>query len=308
MEVSSHALELQRVYGLTFATVAYTNLTQDHLDFHGNMKSYFLAKARLFQEYNYQTAVINIDDPYGLRLLGMISRPAITYSLASPAAVQAIDVKQTIEGLQIRARTPQGELEFRSPLVGKFNVYNLLCGLAAAESLGLHSDEFIGAAEKFRGAPGRMERFDLGQRWVYVDYAHTPDALRQVIAELRELTRGPVHVLFGCGGNRDRGKRSLMGQAADELADRIYLTTDNPRDEDPEEITAEILAGITQRQKTLTILNRREAIRTALDILPRHGVLLIAGKGHEDYQEIRGVKYPFDDRAEVRQYLAEKGN
>jgi UDP-N-acetylmuramoyl-L-alanyl-D-glutamate--2,6-diaminopimelate ligase len=303
MEVSSHALELHRVYGLKFAVAAFTNLTQDHLDFHGDIESYFAAKARLFTEYNCGTAVINSDDPYGRRLVEMAQSPVITYGLDSEANIRGLNLRSSIEGLAMRVQTPRGDVQVQSGLTGRFNASNLLCVLGVVEALQLPQKAFLEAAETFRGAPGRMERFDLGGRWVYVDYAHTPDALHQVLKELRGLTRGALHVLFGCGGNRDRGKRPLMGQVAEGYADRIWITTDNPREEVPQVIAAEILGGITDLAKTVTILDRREAIHTALEGLPQGGILLIAGKGHEDYQEISGVKYPFDDRQEVRSYI-----
>jgi UDP-N-acetylmuramoyl-L-alanyl-D-glutamate--2,6-diaminopimelate ligase len=204
------------------------------------------------------------------------------------------------------AHTPRGDMKIYSPLVGRFNAYNLLCALAVSESLGLSHEAFVSAASQFTGAPGRLEKFALGRRWAYVDYAHTPDALHQALLELRSLSRGPLHVLFGCGGNRDRTKRPLMARAAEENADKVYVTSDNPRDEEPAMIAAEILAGFKDPGRAELILDRREAIRTALTDLPPEGILLIAGKGHEDYQEIGGVKHPFDDRAEVRRYLAER--
>jgi len=303
MEVSSHALELQRVWGLRFAAAVFTNLTQDHLDFHGDMETYFQAKARLFQEYTRGEAVINLDDPYGRRLADLAPGRVVTYGLQSGADVTASDVILSPEGLRLTVRLPVGDLDLVSPLVGRFNAYNLLCGLAASFSLGIPPEVFAAAARDFRGAPGRMERFDLGGRWAYVDYAHTPDALEKALAELKRVTPGPVHALFGAGGNRDRAKRPLMGRAAERIADRIYITTDNPRDEEPEAIARDVLGGLDRPQSAVTILDRREAIRTALEELPAGGVLLIAGKGHEDYQEIRWVKHPFDDREEVRKYL-----
>jgi UDP-N-acetylmuramoyl-L-alanyl-D-glutamate--2,6-diaminopimelate ligase len=303
MEVSSHALELQRVYGLKFAAAAFTNLTQDHLDFHGDMDSYFAAKARLFHEYDLGTAVINNDDPYGRQLVRWAKCRVVTYGSKSFAEVKAEEVRLSIEGLTLTAATPRGRLEIRSPLTGRFNASNLLCALGVIEALELPQEALIRAAAKFTGAPGRLERFDLGGRWAYVDYAHTPDALTKVLFELRHLTAGPLHVLFGCGGNRDRGKRPMMGLAAASEADHIWVTTDNPRNEDPQAIIDEILIGIPTLEKITTILDRREAIRTALENLPLNGVLLIAGKGHEDYQEIKGVKHPFDDRDEVRTFI-----
>ena len=307
MEVSSHALAQDRVYGLKFAAAAFTNLTQDHLDYHGDMETYFSAKAGLFKDYDLGAAAINSDDPFGQRLLKMTRHRVIRYSLQdSSADVYATELNLSIDRIQMTARTPRGDVEIRSPLVGRFNAYNLLCVLAMGELLGLPHNAFQSSAEQFHGAPGRLEKFDLGNRWAYVDYAHTPDALRQALMGLRSLSRGPLHVLFGCGGNRDRTKRPLMAHAAEEIADQVYVTSDNPRDEAPAAIAAEILAGFKHSGLAHLILDRREAIRTALIELPSGGTLLIAGKGHEDYQEICGVRHPFDDRDEVRRYLTDQ--
>jgi UDP-N-acetylmuramoyl-L-alanyl-D-glutamate--2,6-diaminopimelate ligase len=227
----------------------------------------------------------------------------ITYGLDSEADIRGLDLKSTVRGLTMQVRTPRGEIHVQSELTGRFNASNLLCALGVVEALKFPQQDFLDVAKTFHGAPGRMEKFDLGGRWAYVDYAHTPDALLQVLKELRGLTQGALYVLFGCGGNRDRSKRPLMGQAAQTFADRIWVTTDNPRDESPQAIAEEIVAGITDNHKIVTILDRRNAIHTALAELPPGGILLIAGKGHEDYQEIAGVKYPFDDRQEVKNYI-----
>lgn len=306
VEVSSHALALQRVYGIKFTVAVFTNLTQDHLDFHGDIESYFEAKAALFRDYSIGTAVINADDQYGRRLLSMVSSPALTYSLELKAEVRVVSLDLDIKGIHMVAETPRGKVEFSSPLVGRFNAYNLLCALTVVEALDLSHADFVAAAAAFEGVPGRLESFDLNGRWAYVDYAHTPEALKLTLRELKKLVRGPVHVLFGCGGNRDRAKRPLMGRAAEKYADKVYVSTDNPRDEDPEVIAADILAGMDHPHRAVTILDRRQAIVAALHELPQSGVLLIAGKGHETYQEIGGAKRPFDDREEVRRFIAEQ--
>lgn len=306
MEASSHALALQRIYGMRFAVAAFTNLSQDHLDFHGDLESYFAAKAALFQEYDIGSAVINLDDPYGRRLHRLVSAPLIAYAADENSDVHLRSLNVSVEGMDLAVDTPRGDLQFRSPLTGKFNAYNLLCALAVAEALQIPHRDVIAATGRFRGVPGRMERFDLKNRWAYVDYAHTPEALEQALKALRQWVPGPVHVLFGCGGNRDRDKRPLMGRIAGKLANRVYVTSDNPRDEKPKVITSEILSGISDKSSVVTILDRREAIWTALAELPPGGALLIAGKGHEDYQEIEGVKRPFDDREEVGKYLTEQ--
>jgi UDP-N-acetylmuramoyl-L-alanyl-D-glutamate--2,6-diaminopimelate ligase len=303
MEVSSHALVLDRVYGVSFNTAAFTNLSQDHLDFHGDFESYFAAKAKLFQDYQIGSAVINMDDPYGQRLLKLSNAPIITYSLLADADVQADDLKLSVDSILIRATTPRGKIEFQSPLVGRFNAYNLLCGLAVCEAMSIPHDKFCSAASIFHGAPGRLERFNLKGRWVYVDYAHSPEAIEQVARELKKLIPGELHILLGCGGNRDRSKRPLMGKSAERYADKLIITTDNPRDEDPKTIIAEIIAGLEKPDLARIIVDRAEAIAVALAGLPPYAALLIAGKGHENYQEIRGVKHHFDDREQVRNYL-----
>ncbi|MCX6640484.1 MAG: UDP-N-acetylmuramoyl-L-alanyl-D-glutamate--2,6-diaminopimelate ligase [bacterium] len=303
MEVSSHAMALQRVYGLTFKAAAFTNLSQDHLDFHGNLESYFKAKALLFSDYSIGSAIINSDDAYGQRLLKLTSAPVLTYSLLGDADVQAESLQLSVNSIRLEVHTPRGRLKIESPLVGRFNAYNLLCGLAVAEALSIPHDQFLEVAAQFQGAPGRLERFDLGNRWVYVDYAHTPEAIEQVARELKKLSPGPLHILFGCGGNRDRAKRPLMGRAAEKYADRLIITTDNPRDEDPVEIIEEIKLGLDRSQEARIIVDRREAIELALRELPEQGVLLIAGKGHETYQDIQGKKHHFDDREEVRRIM-----
>lgn len=304
LEVSSHALALRRVWGMKFKVAAFTNLTQDHLDFHGDLETYYKVKAGLFIDYDVGTAVINKDDPYGQRLIKATRVPVMTYGLKPSAEVTASSLKLTVNGTIFTAHTLKGDLEVSSPLVGRFNVYNLLCALAVAEVLGVSHGDFVTSMASFGGVPGRMERFDLGDRWAYVDYAHTPDALERVLLELKRLVGGPLQVLFGCGGNRDRAKRPLMGAAAEMVANRVYITTDNPRDEEPEAIAAEILGGMSKPKRAVKILDRRQAIRTALEELPPGGVLLIAGKGHETYQEVKGVRLPFDDRLEVRRHLS----
>ncbi len=307
MEVSSHALVMERVYGMRFRAAAFTNLSQDHLDFHRTIEAYFRAKAMLFKDYRIDAAVINLDDFHGRILRGMTGAPVITYAQHRDADVKPERCDLTARGISMEARTPRGVVALDSPLIGEFNVENILCALGVVEALELPREAFITAVRGFRGVPGRMERFDLGDRRAYVDYAHTPDALDSVLHTLRRIHRGPLYVLFGCGGDRDREKRPLMGAVAQKLADRIYLTSDNPRSEDPERIIADILAGISETEKVVVNPDRRLAIRAALDDLPSGGVLLVAGKGHEDYQEVKGVKHPLDDRREIAGYLEERG-
>ncbi len=306
MEVSSHALALHRVLGMQFKVAVFTNLTQDHLDFHGDLETYFSAKASLFMDYAVGTSVINIDDPFGRRLIDLARSPVLTYSLESPADVLATELDLSQTGIRLTAKTPRSEVSLSSPLLGRFNAYNLLCALSVAEALKLPQDQFVSAVSQFKGVKGRLERIDLVDRWAFIDYAHTPQALESVLKELKGICPGILYVVFGCGGNRDRTKRPLMGRVAEKYADKVYITSDNPRSERPASIMSDILSGLEKPQHAMTILDRRHAISTALHHMPENGTLLVAGKGHETYQEIAGVKYPFDDRAEVLKYLIER--
>ncbi|MBU0518072.1 UDP-N-acetylmuramoyl-L-alanyl-D-glutamate--2,6-diaminopimelate ligase [bacterium] len=305
LEVSSHALSLCRVYGMQFKVAAFTNLSQDHLDFYGDFESYFLAKAQLFTDYAIDTAVINIDDSYGQRLTKMCRTKTLTFALNQPADVSAVSLITDVHGLDLVLTTPRGNLALTSPLIGRFNASNLACAIAICEALQIDQKLVQDVVSRFAGAPGRLEKFDLGGKWAYVDYAHSPQALEVVLSELRYVNSGPLHVVFGCGGNRDREKRPLMGRIAEAGADEVMVTSDNPRDEDPEDIIQEILAGTKAPDQISVIQDRRRAIRKALKELPASGILLIAGKGHEDYQEIKGEKAYFDDRDEVRRFIEE---
>ena len=310
MEVSSHALELARVDAVNFAVGIFTNLTQDHLDFHPTMEQYFLAKRKLFTERRAQTAVINLDDPYGQRLAAdpEISTP-LTFALEDPAATyRATEVRTGLGGSTFTLRSPDGVRELRSPLSGRFNVYNVLAALAAARALGAAFDPAIKAIEHAGQVPGRFEAVDQGQPFaVLVDYAHTPDSLENVLAAARLLTESRLHVVFGCGGDRDRGKRPLMGAIAARLADHVIVTSDNPRSEDPEVIIDEILTGIDRPVEHE--VDRRTAIHSAISAASAGDVVVIAGKGHELGQEFaNGEKLPFDDVTVAREALRSNGS
>jgi len=296
MEVSSHALELGRASGIRFACRVFTNLTQDHLDFHHTMESYFAAKRRLFDEPG--LSVVNVDDDYGRRLAAEIDG-AVTFAIERGADYRARDVGFDVNGSSFTCETPEGALEIRSPLPGLFNVQNLLAAIAVVRSLG-HE---VRGLEDFGRVPGRFEAVDEGQDFgVLVDYAHTPDSLENVLRAAREVTKGRLHVVFGAGGDRDRGKRPLMGEVAGRLADRVLVTSDNPRSEDPDAIVDEILIGAApdaERQ-----VDRRTAIALAIDTAAAGDVVVIAGKGHEQGQEFEhGRKEPFDDRSVAREAL-----
>ena len=305
MEVSSHALELARVDGSHFSVGVFTNLTQDHLDFHPTMEDYFLAKRRLFTDVAARRPVINLDDAYGVRLATdpEIDAPT-TFALDHPGATyRADDLRTDLSGSVFTLHSPDGVAELRSPLRGRFNVYNVLGALAAARASDVPFDSAVTAIEQAGQVPGRFETVDEGQPFaVLVDYAHTPDSLENVLSAARSLTSARLHVVFGAGGDRDRGKRPLMGEIAARLADRVIVTSDNPRSEDPEAIIAEILSGI-ERQVDHDA-DRHAAIEAAIAGARAGDVVVIAGKGHEQGQEFAaGHKIPFDDVAVARAAL-----
>jgi UDP-N-acetylmuramoyl-L-alanyl-D-glutamate--2,6-diaminopimelate ligase len=305
MEVSSHALELHRADAIHFAVAVFTNLTQDHLDFHPSMEHYFAAKRRLFQECSPSQAVINVDDPYGQRLAAEFEAP-ITFSLGRDASYRAQEVETGLTGSRFSVRTPEGEtVQVRSPLRGRFNVYNVLGAFAAARALDVPADVVVAAVAQADQAPGRLEPVEEGQEFaVLVDYAHTPDSLENVLVAARGLTDHRLHVVFGCGGDRDRAKRPLMGEIATRLADRVIVTSDNPRSEDPEAIIEEILMGAVPG--TDHEVDRREAIARTIAGAEPGDVVVIAGKGHEQGQEFEaGRKLPFDDVTVAREALRE---
>jgi UDP-N-acetylmuramoyl-L-alanyl-D-glutamate--2,6-diaminopimelate ligase len=301
MEVSSHALELGRADAIHWAAAVFTNLTQDHLDFHGTMEEYFAAKRRLF-EAGPATAIVNVDDEYGRRLAAELEG-VVTFAVEREADWRALDVRGGLDGSRYRVQGPGGQAEVRSPLPGRFNVSNTLAALATAAALGVGLEEAVAALESFRAAPGRFEPVDEGQDFaVLVDYAHTPDSLENVLRAARDLTEGRVIVVFGAGGDRDRGKRPLMGEIAARLADVAIVTSDNPRSEDPEAIIGEILAGAGPEVESL--VDRRQAISRAVGLASAGDVVVVAGKGHEQGQEFEGGrKLPFDDVAVVREAL-----
>jgi UDP-N-acetylmuramoyl-L-alanyl-D-glutamate--2,6-diaminopimelate ligase len=302
MEVSSHALELRRADAIHFAAAIFTNLTQDHLDFHPTMEDYFAAKRRLFVEADPAAAIVNIDDPYGARLAAELPR-ATTFSLRAGADFRALDVETGLHGSRFNVQTPDGMLALVSPLRGEFNVYNVLGAFAAARALGVPAATCEQAIATGGQVPGRFETVDEGQPFaVLVDYAHTPDSLENVLRAARALTAERLHVVFGCGGDRDRGKRPLMGEIARRLADLVVVTSDNPRSEAPEAIIAEILEG--SGPDVLHDPDRRAAITLAIGAAAAGDVVVIAGKGHEQGQEFgAGQKIPFDDVTVAREIL-----
>lgn len=303
MEVSSHALEQGRVAAVEFEVAAFTNLTRDHLDYHGSMQAYGAAKARLFAWPSLQAAVINLDDPFGRSLLAQLPagvRP-LCFSSAddAEAEVAASAIVTSAAGLTFRLRTPWGTRMLTSRLLGRFNVANLLVVVACLGALGEPFERVVAAVERLQPVPGRMSRLggERGLPLVVVDYAHTPDALEQALAALRAHCAGRLLCVFGCGGERDAGKRPLMGAIAARMADVAIVTDDNPRGEDGDAIVAQIVAGMTAAKAMTVERDRARAIAQALQMAQPGDVLLIAGKGHESYQDGPTGKHPFDDVA-----------
>jgi UDP-N-acetylmuramoyl-L-alanyl-D-glutamate--2,6-diaminopimelate ligase len=313
MEVSSHALSLARVDGMTFAAGVFTNLTRDHLDFHADMDAYFRAKRRLFEMLPADApSLINLDDPRGASLIGA-GGSAMTYAINRPADVTTGPLSFSLEGLSFDIRSPRGTLHVESRLVGRPNVYNILAAAATAVALGLPFDAIERGVRALDGVPGRFEVVSspADEITVVVDYAHTDDALRNLLETARPLARGRLITVFGCGGDRDRTKRPLMGAVARRLSDLLVITSDNPRSEDPMRIIEEIRRGITQDARReagqqLAIVDRAAAIAKAVEVARPGDLILIAGKGHEKYQVIGNRTLPFDDVAVAREALARR--
>jgi UDP-N-acetylmuramoyl-L-alanyl-D-glutamate--2,6-diaminopimelate ligase len=313
MEVSSHALHQQRVAGCRFAGAVFTNLTQDHLDYHPSMEAYFEAKALLFAEPllasgDRPRAVVNGDDPWGAELARRLGPACWRSSLQDAGAELFIDeLAMDSQGVSGRLRTPLGEGRFRSPLVGRFNLMNLLQAVGALQQQELPLAELLEGLAGFRGVPGRMERVQVGaaegRPSVLVDYAHTPDGLENALNACRPFTHGRLICVFGCGGDRDRSKRPQMGGIAARLADRVVVTSDNPRTEDPDRILEDVVAGIPAGTDLQVEGDRAAAIAAAIAAAGPDDLVLIAGKGHEDYQILGTTKIHFDDREQAEQAL-----
>lgn len=313
MEVSSHALDQQRVAGCRFAGAVFTNLTQDHLDYHPSMEAYFEAKAQLFgADLLAGGAVVNGDDPWGAqlaqRLQGRLAEQCWRSSLLDPSAELTIrELEMGSVGVRGRLVTPAGEGVFQSPLVGRFNLMNLLQAVGVLLQQQLPLELLLQGLPGFRGVPGRMERVVVGDGAgapaVLVDYAHTPDGLENALAACRPFTRGRLICVFGCGGDRDRSKRPLMGAIAARLADQVVVTSDNPRTEDPQQILADVVAGIPAGASLQVEGDRATAIAGAVTEARPGDLVLIAGKGHEDYQILGTTKIHFDDREEAEKAL-----
>ncbi len=312
MEVSSHGIDQQRVLGMQFGAAVFTNLTRDHLDYHKTLEAYFAVKTRLFTGgtgSQPKVAIVNLDDPYGEQLATLIPAgvKVVTFGENARALVRAEQVNLGFKNSTFRLVWPNGELAVDSPLIGRYNVSNLLAAIATAWGLGRDPAVFLSRLKSFRGVPGRMERIEEGQPFnVLVDYAHTDDALHNALGMLRAITPGRLFVVFGCGGNRDRTKRPLMVRAVQATADFAFATADNPRSEALTRIFEDMKAGVTAPEKITWIEDRRRAISLALDACKPGDSLLIAGKGHESYQEFADTVSPFDDRQVVRELIGIK--
>jgi UDP-N-acetylmuramoyl-L-alanyl-D-glutamate--2,6-diaminopimelate ligase len=312
LESSSHALALDRLWGCRFAAALFTNLTRDHLDFHNSMENYFAAKRRLFEGTGAGRplhGVVNIDDPYGPQLCNLAEQ-TITYGLGSGAQVTAKKFPLALRGLDFIAETPAGKIEVRSPLVGRNNVYNILGAIAAGVALSLRREAIEAGISALAAVPGRFERIDVGQPFmIVVDYAHTDDALQKLLETARELhPSGRMITLFGCGGERDRTKRPLMGEAAGRLSDVVVLSSDNPRGEDPLKIINDAQVGLQRTSaKVLIEPDRERAVELALDQARPGDMVLLAGKGHETTQVLKDRTIEFDDREMARRILRQRG-
>jgi UDP-N-acetylmuramoyl-L-alanyl-D-glutamate--2,6-diaminopimelate ligase len=307
MEVSSHALALSRVTGCDFDVAVFTNLTQDHLDFHHTMEEYFDAKLRLFGLLKPAgVAVVNLDDPRGERVIARASGRVMTYGIQHRADLRAEQIRMDLKGISLLVRTPMGDFPVASTLVGQHNVYNLLAAVGAAVGLGISPAQIQNGIAGLRQVPGRFETVEKGQPFtVVVDYAHTEDALSRLLATARGLSRGRLLTVFGCGGDRDRGKRPRMGEAAARWSDRVILTSDNPRTEDPLAILREIEPGLQGSGTPYEVIpDRRRAIARAIALARPDDLVVIAGKGHEDYQIVGTERFPFDDRRVAAEEIA----
>ena len=305
MEVSSHAITLERIGGVHFDVAAFTNLTEDHLDFHKTMDAYCDAKADLFRRCG--RAVINRDDSYAPRILAAAECPVLTTSVAGGGDLQAKDLELLAEGIRFTAVSGEETAEVKLPIPGRFTVYNALTVLGIAKQLGISLSDCAAALANARGVKGRVEVVPTPQTpySVLIDYAHTPDGLENVLSSVRDFCKGRIIAVFGCGGDRDPMKRPIMGEIGVKLSDIAVITSDNPRTEDPMAIIQDILEGVKPEYGEYNIIeDRRAAIRYAMDIAKKDDIIILAGKGHETYQDIGGHKYHLDEREEVAAHLS----
>lgn len=308
MEITSHALKLKRFFEFEVEGGIFTNLSQDHLDLHKTMEDYYISKRKMFEYIKGGIASINVDDEYGKRLFREIKCKKVSYGIKNEAEFRGKINKLSERAMEIEINYGVKRKKIFSNIIGEPNLYNILGVFSLLTSMGFEEEAILEGIKKFRGVPGRFERIENKRGLkIYIDYAHTPDALKNAIMVLRNLKPQRLIVLFGAGGNRDREKRPLMGKIASEIADIVIITSDNPRFEDPFQIIEDIKSGIKDDKKCLIIENRREAIEKAIKLMQKNDILLIAGKGHEEYQEIKGIKYPFNDKKVVLEILEENG-
>lgn len=313
MEVSSHALDLGRVYGTDYDIALFTNLSQDHLDYHENMEDYLRAKSLLFSQLgnaydqdNKKFAIVNMDDPHSKYMIKSTAQHVLTYGYKQDADVKAENVTLQVNGTHFTLETPIGRVQIHSKLIGLFNVYNMLAASSVAVALDLPLNTIKNALEKITGIDGRFEQVaEDGDCTVIVDYAHTSDSLENVLQTIDEFVEGEVYVVVGCGGDRDKTKRPIMAKTALKYAHKAIFTSDNPRTEDPNEILSDMTKGLTDKNYEV-IVSRKEAIQKAIRLATPQDVVLIAGKGHETYQEINKIRYDFDDREVAREALRDK--
>lgn len=310
MEVSAHALALDKTDGIVFDAVGFTNFSQDHLDYFGTMERYGAAKRKLFRAGAARSAAVNADDAFGQELLRTAEIPMLAYGKDNPADVFGIDLNMSAEGLTyvINAEDDIGEVKFALP--GRFNMYNTLCAAAMAKLAGVELPAILQGIRSVRRVDGRFNIINTAKFSIIIDFAHTDDGLRNIITSVREFAPARILTVFGCGGNRDTAKRSAMGRVASELSDVAVITSDNPRDEDPEKIIADVLCGVSPSRKAqvYTEPDRRKAIVSALGMAERGDIVLIAGKGAERYQEIKGIKYEYNDEDYIMQLLQSERN
>jgi UDP-N-acetylmuramoyl-L-alanyl-D-glutamate--2,6-diaminopimelate ligase len=312
LEASSHALSMDRLWGCHFAAAVFTNLTREHMDYHKTFDDYFAAKRRLFSGTGAgapDVAVLNTDDEYGKRLAGL-AKNTVMYGLETGADISTKKFQLTFSGLSFTAQTPKGKVQVSSKLVGRINVYNILAAIGAAQALGLSNEIIEAGIRNLESVSGRFQRIDSGQPFfVIVDYAHTDDALESLIRTARELNpKGRIITLFGCGGGKDRTKRPVMGEAAGRLSDLTILSNDNPKMEDPLKIISDIVVGVQKTNgKYMIEPDREKAIGLAIDQAREGDIVLLAGKGHEDYQILADRTLKFDDREQARRALRERG-
>lgn len=304
MEVSSHSLDQHRIHGIVFDIAEFTNLTQDHLDYHKTFENYIAAKKKLFGQS--KRGVINIDDQYAQTIMRSNEIPYTTFGVREPADIRASEIDITTRGVQFDLKFPGGRTRINVPIPGLFSVFNAIGATAVSLLLGISMEHIKAGLEAMKSVSGRLESLPAGKLGfsVFIDYAHTPDAMENVLKAIRSFSNGRVITVFGCGGDRDRAKRPIMGETAGRYSDQLVITSDNPRTENPYDILSAIEEGVKKSGCPYSIIEkRREAIGFALKLASANDTVLIAGKGHENYQEINGIKYPFDDKEAVMEML-----